>query len=75
MKIILFGGAFNPVHNEHVAMLKAAKERLGADKVIIMPTAVSPHKSGFITAAPSAYSCMHSAPMVATVIRKFSSNT
>ena len=54
MKIILFGGAFNPVHNEHVAMLKAAKERLGADKVIIMPTAVSPHKSGFITAAPSA---------------------
>lgn len=54
MKIILFGGAFNPVHNEHVAMLKAAKERLGADKVIIMPTAVSPHKSGFITAPPSA---------------------
>ena len=54
MKIILFGGAFNPVHNEHVAMLRAAKERLGADRAIIMPTAVSPHKSGFITAPPSA---------------------
>lgn len=54
MKIILFGGAFNPVHNEHVAMLKAAKERLGAEKAIIMPTAVSPHKSGLITASPAA---------------------
>ena len=53
MKIILFGGAFNPVHNEHVAMLKAAKERLGAEKVIVMPTAVSPHKSGVMTASPS----------------------
>ena len=37
MKIILFGGAFNPVHNEHVAMLKAAVSRLSADKVIVMP--------------------------------------
>lgn len=54
MKIILFGGAFNPVHNEHVAMLKAAVSRLSADKVIVMPTAVSPHKSGQITASPQA---------------------
>lgn len=50
MKIILFGGAFNPVHNEHVAMLKAATAQIGAEKVIIMPTAVSPHKTGQITA-------------------------
>lgn len=54
MKIILFGGAFNPVHNEHVAMLKAATAQIGAEKVIIMPTAVSPHKTGQITAPPSA---------------------
>ena len=54
MKIILFGGAFNPVHNEHVAMLKAAISATGADKVIVMPTAVSPHKSGQMTASPSA---------------------
>ena len=44
MKILLFGGAFNPVHNEHVAILKAALQKLECDKVIIMPTAVSPHK-------------------------------
>ena len=54
MKIILFGGAFNPVHNEHVAMLKAAISAIGADKVIIMPTAVSPHKTGQMTASPAA---------------------
>lgn len=54
MKILLFGGAFNPVHNEHVAMLKAGVAAIGADKVIIMPTAVSPHKSGQITASPAA---------------------
>lgn len=54
MKIILFGGAFNPVHNEHVAMLKAATGQIGAEKVIIMPTAVSPHKTGQMTAPPAA---------------------
>jgi nicotinate-nucleotide adenylyltransferase len=46
MKIAIFGGAFNPVHNEHVNIVKSAKEFLSADKLIVMPTAVSPHKSG-----------------------------
>lgn len=53
MKILLFGGAFNPVHNQHVAILRAAVSALGCDKVIIMPTAVSPHKTGFISAPPA----------------------
>ena len=53
MKIILFGGAFNPVHNEHLAMLKAATAVIGADKVIVMPTAVPPHKSGQMTVSPA----------------------
>lgn len=53
MRIILFGGAFNPVHNEHVAILKAAQTALNADKTIIMPTAVSPHKRGRIAASPA----------------------
>lgn len=53
MKILLFGGAFNPVHNEHVAILKAALQKLECDKVIIMPTAVSPHKGGLISAPPA----------------------
>lgn len=49
MKIAIYGGAFNPVHNEHVHCALAAKEELGLDKVIVVPTNVSPHKSGFLT--------------------------
>lgn len=46
MKIAVFGGAFNPVHREHVNLAKSAVKELGLDKIIIMPSAVSPHKSG-----------------------------
>lgn len=46
MKIALYGGAFNPVHSEHLNIVLAAKERLGLDKVIVIPTNVSPHKKG-----------------------------
>ncbi|MGN0817384.1 MAG: nicotinate (nicotinamide) nucleotide adenylyltransferase [Candidatus Coproplasma sp.] len=51
MKIIIFGGSFNPVHREHVNMAEAAVAALGADRLIAMPTAVSPHKSGFLSAS------------------------
>lgn len=50
-KIAIFGGAFNPVHREHVNIARAAVEELGLDKIIIMPTAVSPHKSGKLSAS------------------------
>lgn len=53
MKIIIFGGSFNPVHNEHVAMLREAVISVGAQKVIVMPTAVSPHKRAKISAPPA----------------------
>ncbi|MCD7729227.1 MAG: nicotinate (nicotinamide) nucleotide adenylyltransferase [Clostridia bacterium] len=54
MKILIFGGAFNPVHNEHVNMFRAAYEYLGCDKAFIVPTAVSPHKSGQMQASSQA---------------------
>lgn len=50
MKIAIFGGAFNPVHREHVNLARAAVRELDLDKIIIMPTAVSPHKSGKLSA-------------------------
>jgi nicotinate-nucleotide adenylyltransferase len=49
MKIAIFGGAFNPVHNEHINIVKAAVASLNLDKLIVMPTAISPHKSGKIS--------------------------
>lgn len=44
--ILLFGGAFNPVHKEHVALARAAVKKFNPQKLIVIPTAVSPHKSG-----------------------------
>lgn len=44
MKIGLFGGTFNPVHKGHVNLVKNFKEKLCLDKVLVIPTAVPPHK-------------------------------
>lgn len=43
-KIAIFGGTFNPVHIEHVSLAKSAIEELVLDKLIVMPTFLSPHK-------------------------------
>lgn len=58
MKIAIFGGAFNPVHTEHVNMARAAVAQLALDKVIVMPSCISPHKSGKLAASAEARSEM-----------------
>ena len=45
-KIGIFGGTFNPVHNTHVEMAKAALKEGGLDEVWVMPAKVPPHKLG-----------------------------
>lgn len=52
MKIAIYGGAFNPVHSEHVNIVKKARESLSLDKVIVIPTFISPHKRDAICARP-----------------------
>ena len=44
MKIVLFGGSFDPVHSEHVRYVRAAIGFLHADKAIVLPAGVAPHK-------------------------------
>lgn len=46
MKIGIFGGAFNPVHNGHLNIADAFYEDLKLDKLLLIPTANPPHKSG-----------------------------
>lgn len=46
MKLGLFGGSFDPVHSGHVLPVLEARERLGLDRVIYLPTARPPHKPG-----------------------------
>jgi nicotinate-nucleotide adenylyltransferase len=45
MKIGVFGGTFNPIHVAHVGMARQYAEKLGLDKVILVPTYTPPHKS------------------------------
>ncbi len=51
VKIGVFGGTFNPVHIEHVNMVKAAMEALSLTTVVIMPTCLTPGKRGKIMAS------------------------
>ena len=43
-KIAILGGTFNPPHNGHIHLLKAFSEEFDFDKILIIPTAVPPHK-------------------------------
>lgn len=52
MKIAIYGGSFNPVHNEHINIVRAAISSLGLDKVIVLPTAITPGKTFVTTAKP-----------------------
>ena len=45
MKIGIYGGAFNPIHKGHIKLAEEVKAKADLDKIIIMPSGVSPHKS------------------------------
>ena len=40
----IFGGAFDPVHNSHIAMAEKALSA-GLEKVVFLPSGIPPHKS------------------------------
>lgn len=44
MKVGIFGGSFDPVHNEHIALAKKAIEQLKLDKLLVVPAYIAPHK-------------------------------
>ncbi len=44
MKIGLFGGTFNPVHNGHIMLAQYCRQELSLDKVLIIPDYTPPHK-------------------------------
>jgi nicotinate-nucleotide adenylyltransferase len=44
MKIALFGGTFDPIHNAHLAVATEAAGRFDLDRVLLIPAAHPPHK-------------------------------
>lgn len=45
MKLGLFGGSFDPIHQGHVLPVREARRVLGLDRVLYLVTAKPPHKS------------------------------
>lgn len=50
-KIALFGGAFDPIHNAHLEVARAAADRFHLERVLFVPAHHPPHKGG-VTYAP-----------------------
>jgi nicotinate-nucleotide adenylyltransferase len=44
MRLGIFGGTFNPIHQGHLALIDLALERLSLDELLLIPTAMPPHK-------------------------------
>lgn len=51
MKLAIFGGTFDPIHNAHLAVARRAAEVFALDRVLFIPAAHPPHKAG-VTHAP-----------------------
>ena len=45
MRLGILGGSFNPIHHGHLIVAERAAEAAGLDRVLLMPTALSPLKS------------------------------
>lgn len=46
MRVGIFGGTFNPVHNGHISLMKQLVAALSLDELLVIPTAMPPHKDG-----------------------------
>lgn len=44
-RIGLLGGSFNPIHHGHLIVARAVAERVGLDRVLVLPSSCPPHKA------------------------------
>jgi nicotinate-nucleotide adenylyltransferase len=52
-KIGIYGGTFDPVHHAHLILARVALERFALEKIVFVPTRLSPHKNASV-ATPEA---------------------
>jgi nicotinate-nucleotide adenylyltransferase len=46
MRLAIFGGTFDPIHNAHLAIARAAARDMRLDRILFVPAAHPPHKAG-----------------------------
>lgn len=46
MRLAIFGGTFDPIHKAHLAVSRAALDQFHLDRILFVPAARPPHKSG-----------------------------
>jgi nicotinate-nucleotide adenylyltransferase len=44
VRLALFGGTFDPIHNGHMAIAREAADRVKLDRILFVPTGRPPHK-------------------------------
>jgi len=50
MRLAIFGGTFDPIHNAHLEIARAARSHFRLDRVLFVPAARPPHKGGVTVA-------------------------
>ncbi|MCX7960935.1 MAG: nicotinate (nicotinamide) nucleotide adenylyltransferase [Burkholderiales bacterium] len=50
-RVAVFGGTFDPVHNAHLALARAALSALGAERVLWIPTGAPPYRRAPVASA------------------------
>ena len=43
-RLAIFGGTFNPIHKGHIRLAQAARDEMGLERVLLIPTWTPPHK-------------------------------
>ena len=62
MKLGIFGGTFDPVHHGHLIVAEYVRETVGLDRILFIPTMISPHKQDAdITAAIDRFAMLREA--------------
>ncbi len=51
MRLGIYGGTFDPIHNAHLIIAQFVKEELNLDEILFIPSGTPPHKAVFAPAA------------------------